>query len=104
MEGFDELAVVCLSQDFRSAAGVIPKGTVATVLQVFDDGRAYQVEFEGPTKRPRLSWHPIWKPNVPSLPDVGQCWIPDAKIRDYLLATETPEGKSGHDFFIRFGF
>jgi Domain of unknown function (DUF6883) len=41
---------------------------------------------------------------VPGLPDFGQGWIQDAKIRHYLLSTDTPKGKSRHDFFTRFGF
>jgi hypothetical protein len=49
---FGELDTVRLARDLKSAAGVIPKGTVATVLQVFEGGRAYQVEFEGPYQAP----------------------------------------------------
>jgi hypothetical protein len=49
---FRELEVVCLSQEFMSPAGVIPKGIEATILQVFGGGQAYQVEFEGPTEIP----------------------------------------------------
>ena len=49
---FRELEIVRLTQDFRSPVGVIPGGTEATILQVFDNGRAYQVEFEGPYEAP----------------------------------------------------
>lgn len=49
---FTELEAVRLSQNFLSDAGMIPKGTEATVLQVFDGGSAYQVEFEGPYEAP----------------------------------------------------
>lgn len=45
-----------------------------------------------------------WKPNLSSLPNQEQRWIPDAKIRDYLLNTDTPKGQSRHKFFVRFGF
>jgi len=49
---FSELEVVRLARDFQSKAAVIPSGTEATVLQVFDGGHAYQVEFEGPYEAP----------------------------------------------------
>jgi len=49
---FKELEVVRLSHDFVSPVGMIPKGTEATILQVFDGGAAYQVEFEGPYEVP----------------------------------------------------
>ncbi len=49
---FKELDIVRLSRDFVSPGGVIRKGTEATVLQVFGDGLAYQVEFEGPHEVP----------------------------------------------------
>jgi hypothetical protein len=49
---FNELDVVRLSRDFASAVAVIPRGTEATVLQIFDGGVAYQVEFEGPYEAP----------------------------------------------------
>jgi len=38
------------------------------------------------------------------LPNYDQRWIPDSKVRDYLLTTTTAKAKSRHDFFIRFGF
>ncbi len=49
---FRELEHVRLLRDFQSPAGVVPKGTLATVLQVFAHGQAYQVEFEGPFEVP----------------------------------------------------
>jgi hypothetical protein len=42
--------VVRLSRVFVTHQVVIPKGTPATILQVFDG--AYQVEFEGPYEVP----------------------------------------------------
>lgn len=48
LRAFRDLEVVRLSQDFVSPGGRIPSGTQGTVLQVFDGGRAYQIEFEGP--------------------------------------------------------
>ena len=45
-----------------------------------------------------------WKPCLPFLPDAARRWIPDAKIRGYLLSQATPKARSRHDFFIRFGF
>jgi hypothetical protein len=45
---FKDLEIVRLTMDFDGPDGRIPKGTVGTVLQVFDRGKAYQVEFEGP--------------------------------------------------------
>lgn len=49
---FKELEIVRLSHDFVTPAGVIPQGTEATVLQVFDGGTAYQIELEGPYEAP----------------------------------------------------
>lgn len=39
-----------------------------------------------------------------SPPDLARRWIPDPKIRDYLLSEATPKARLRHDFFIRFGF
>jgi hypothetical protein len=47
-----DLDVVRLTQDFDCPGGRIPRGTQGTVLQVFDSGSAYQVEFEGPYEVP----------------------------------------------------
>jgi len=49
---FKEHEIVRLSRDVRSPAGVIPKGTEATILQIFGEGTAYQVELEGPYEVP----------------------------------------------------
>jgi hypothetical protein len=46
--GFKELEIVRLARDFHGPSGVIPRGTKATVLQVFGGGVAFQVEFDGP--------------------------------------------------------
>ena len=43
---FSDLEVVRLVRDFDCPDGTIRKGTIGTVLQIFD-GNAYQVEFEG---------------------------------------------------------
>jgi hypothetical protein len=45
---FKELEGVRLAGDFDGPGGRIPSGTQGTILQVFDHGKAYQVEFEGP--------------------------------------------------------
>lgn len=45
---FEELDVVRLVQDFVGPDGRIPKATAGIILQVFDRGEAYQVEFEAP--------------------------------------------------------
>jgi hypothetical protein len=47
-----DLDVVRLTRDFDFVGGRIPKGVQGTILQVFDSGRAYQVEFEGPYEAP----------------------------------------------------
>ncbi len=40
--------MVRLRADFAGPEGTIPAGTRGMILQVFDGGSAYQVEFEGP--------------------------------------------------------
>ena len=45
---FRELELVVLDRDIETPGGRIPRGTHGTVLQVFDSGGAYQIEFEGP--------------------------------------------------------
>jgi hypothetical protein len=44
--------MVRLRADFAGPEGTIPAGTLGTILQVFDRGTAYQVEFEGPHEAP----------------------------------------------------
>lgn len=43
-----ELQTVRLSGDFEGPDGRIAAGTTGTILQVFDHGHAYQIEFESP--------------------------------------------------------
>ena len=43
-----ELQHIRLRDNFESPDGCIAAGTLGTILQVFDQGRAYQIEFEGP--------------------------------------------------------
>ena len=61
---FKNLDVVRLLQDFDCQGGRIPKGTQGTILQVFDGGRAYQVEFEGPFDVPETVPAAILLPDV----------------------------------------
>jgi hypothetical protein len=49
---FRELQVVRLSRNLCFDGEVIPKGSKATILQIFEHGRAYEVEFEGPHEVP----------------------------------------------------
>ena len=42
-----EHSLVRLLADLPTRDGTVPKGTLATVVQVFKNGAAYQVEFEG---------------------------------------------------------
>jgi len=44
--------MVRLRADFAGPGGTIPAGTLGMILQVFDGGSAYQVEFEGPHEVP----------------------------------------------------
>lgn len=39
--------IVRLARDVAVPGGLVPRGTEATILQVFGAGEAYQVEFEG---------------------------------------------------------
>ena len=43
---FHAADVVRLTRDFAAPDCLIPRGTEATILQVFGAGEAYQVEFE----------------------------------------------------------
>jgi len=49
---FRDLETVRLIEDFATVDGTVPAGTEATILQVFGDGAAYQVEFEAPHTTP----------------------------------------------------
>ncbi|MCK8788062.1 hypothetical protein M0638_27275 [Roseomonas sp. NAR14] len=41
---------------------------------------------------------------MPGLPNPGLRWIPDAKVRDYLLSSTTEKGRSRLKFFQSHGF
>ena len=46
---FDELEVVAITRDTKTDAGMpVRAGTLATVVGVWADGLAYEVEFEAP--------------------------------------------------------
>ncbi len=49
---FHELQHVRLRDDFVGPDGCIAAGTLGTILQIFDGGRAYQVEFQSPYDTP----------------------------------------------------
>lgn len=49
---FNEHEIVRLINDITTSSGIIPEGVEGTVLQVFADGHAYQIEFEGPYDTP----------------------------------------------------
>jgi hypothetical protein len=46
--GFSELSIVRLDRDFAVNGQVLPAGTAGTVVAVYADGAAYEVEFESP--------------------------------------------------------
>ena len=49
---YREMQMVRLLTPLKTPDGVVPIGTEATVLHVFNSGEAYQVEFEGDHRVP----------------------------------------------------
>ncbi len=44
-----ELAVVTLARDVATPHGVLPVGSLGTIVHVYPDGVAYLVEFDAPS-------------------------------------------------------
>ena len=95
----EELSLVSAVRDILSDGQVVPRGATGTIVLVYGDCAAYEVEFMEPFSRTRLR-----KPRRSRAAMSANCIVPDAKVRDYLLNPNHPYGASKARFFISLGF
>ena len=101
-DAFDELAAVRLVRDVLTDDEVeVPAGTVGTVVGVWADGAAYEVEF-------KVGLATVVTADLAAARtremDVAQFEIRQSKVDGYLLAIDHPDGGSKAKFFLGRGF